>query len=47
MDAALELTEAGTRPFTGPYFYKEMQGMADATGLPVRLSRNRRRSPPP
>eukprot|EP00056_Hartaetosiga_gracilis_P018864 m.12224 g.12224 ORF g.12224 m.12224 type:complete len:441 (-) comp7141_c0_seq1:1530-2852(-) len=37
LDAALDLTMDATRPFTGDYFYQEMQGMADATGLDVKL----------
>ncbi|EGD79182.1 hypothetical protein PTSG_09912 [Salpingoeca rosetta] len=33
LDVALDLTTDATRPFTGEYFYEEMHGMADATGL--------------
>ena len=33
---ALKLTEDITRKYTGQYFFQEMQGMADATGLSVR-----------
>eukprot|EP00051_Salpingoeca_urceolata_P026450 m.477358 g.477358 ORF g.477358 m.477358 type:complete len:444 (+) comp20814_c0_seq1:1427-2758(+) len=36
LDLALDLTMDATRPFTGKYFFDEMRGMADATGLSFR-----------
>ncbi|EDQ88770.1 uncharacterized protein MONBRDRAFT_32718 [Monosiga brevicollis MX1] len=33
LEVALDLTLDLTRPFTGQYFFEEMKGMADATGL--------------
>jgi hypothetical protein len=35
LDVALRLTEDATRQYTGNYFYEELQGLADATGLTV------------
>ena len=35
LDIALEMTEAATRPFTGKYFYEELQGIADGCDVSV------------
>lgn len=35
LEVGLDLTMELTRPYTGNYFYEEMQGLADATGLSV------------
>lgn len=37
MEGALNWEIEETAPFTGPYFNEEIQGMADATGFPVRI----------
>eukprot|EP00049_Salpingoeca_infusionum_P004226 m.75950 g.75950 ORF g.75950 m.75950 type:complete len:455 (-) comp12468_c0_seq1:238-1602(-) len=37
LDVALDLTMDITRKYTGDYFYQEMQGLADATGLSVHM----------
>jgi len=34
LDAALDLTYDLSKDYTGPYFFEEMQGMADASGVP-------------
>jgi hypothetical protein len=39
LDATLRLTEDATRQYTGVYFYEELQGLADATGLTVGVLR--------
>ncbi len=33
LDVALDLETAITKKYSGSYFYEEMKGMADATGL--------------
>jgi len=39
LEVALDLTADATKPYTGTYFYEEMQGMADATGLDYKTIR--------
>jgi hypothetical protein len=34
LDAALDLTYDLSKAYTGPYFFEEMQGMADGSGVP-------------
>eukprot|EP01100_Stratorugosa_tubuloviscum_P007887 TRINITY_DN3252_c0_g1_i1.p1 TRINITY_DN3252_c0_g1~~TRINITY_DN3252_c0_g1_i1.p1 ORF type:complete len:453 (+),score=217.01 TRINITY_DN3252_c0_g1_i1:97-1455(+) len=33
LDKALDFTEKISKPFTGPYFYEELQGLADGSGV--------------
>jgi hypothetical protein len=37
LDAALDLEELATTKYSGGYFFEEMQGMADATGIDVKV----------
>eukprot|EP01112_Ceratiomyxa_fruticulosa_P015062 TRINITY_DN4384_c0_g2_i2.p1 TRINITY_DN4384_c0_g2~~TRINITY_DN4384_c0_g2_i2.p1 ORF type:complete len:435 (-),score=78.13 TRINITY_DN4384_c0_g2_i2:66-1370(-) len=39
LDAALDLTYELTKDYTGAYFYEEMQGIADASGVDFKLLR--------
>jgi hypothetical protein len=39
LSVALDLTYDATKKFSGSYFYEEMQGMADATGLNYKMIR--------
>jgi isopenicillin-N N-acyltransferase-like protein len=39
LEVALDLTADATKAFTGAYFFEEMQGMADATGLDYKMIR--------
>jgi len=39
LDAALDLTYEATKPFTGDYFWQEMQGLADASGTDYKTIR--------
>mgnify|MGYP006413170431 FL=1 len=39
LDTALDLTYDATKPFTGAYFYEEMQGLSDASGFDYKTIR--------
>jgi hypothetical protein len=37
LDVALDIESVLTDRFTGPYFHEQIQGMADSTGLEVKV----------
>lgn len=39
LDVALDLTYDATKKYSGDYFFQEMQGLADAAGVPVKTIR--------